>query len=35
MELSICATISGGIVEEFKLLDDVSGILFTVEGNYT
>ena len=35
MELCICVTFSGGLVEEFKLLDDVSGFLFTIERNNT
>ena len=33
MELCICAILWGGLVEEFKLLNDVSGILFAIERN--
>ena len=35
MELCICVTFWGGLVEEFKLLDDVSGILVSIERNST
>jgi hypothetical protein len=35
MELCVCIALSGCLVEEFKLLDDVSGVFFTVERNNT
>ena len=35
MELCICETFFGGIVEEFKLLDDVSGIFVAIKWNST
>jgi hypothetical protein len=35
MELCICVFLLGGLVEEFKLLDNVSGSLFAIERNNT
>ena len=35
MELCICGTLLRGLVEEFKLFDDVSGILVAIEWNST